>query len=477
MGLFNRSARQHGPPPLHDYEAGPMPTQPTEKSKHGPHHHNIGLPGFNHNGHKVTKGINPEGESGRRGVDPLHFFRIVWRSSCTASKWVNILWPFVPAAIAIHFARPDLHLWIFILNYIAIAPSANLIGFAGQELARKMPKVLGVVVETTLGSIVEIVLFMILLANDEHGELVFVIQSAILGSILANLLLCLGLCFFFGGARSGRKEQEFDEAISEVGSGLLLVAGMGLLVPSAFFTALQNTPDLVSMDKLQQKELTLSRITAIILLAAFAMYVFFQVRTHHGVYSDILEKDELKDADREKDLRKSKLTLTECIIALVLALTLVSMSAVFLVQNIEYIVIEHHVPDHFLGLILVPLVEKFSEHITAIDEAWDDQMNFALAHVLGATIQTALLNAPLVVLVGWGLHKGMSLNFEIFNVLLVVLAILVVGNFLRDGKSNYLEGGLCVLVYLIIATTSAFYPNPPHGKKEESGGSGGGHKF
>ena len=56
---------------------------------------------------------------------------------------VNALWPFVPAAIAIHFARPDLHVYIFALNYIAMVPTANLIGFAGQELARKLPKVFG----------------------------------------------------------------------------------------------------------------------------------------------------------------------------------------------------------------------------------------------------------------------------------------------------------------------------------------------
>ena len=64
---------------------------------------------------------------------------------------VNILWPFVPAAIAIHFARPDLHVWVFALNYIAMVPTANLVGFAGQELARKLPKVLG---ELTLAFIV-----------------------------------------------------------------------------------------------------------------------------------------------------------------------------------------------------------------------------------------------------------------------------------------------------------------------------------
>lgn len=106
-------------------------------------HHNIHMPGFNHNGHKVTKGIHPDGESGRKGVHPLHFLRICFRSGCDASKFVNVLWPFVPPAIAIHFARPDLHLWIFALNYIAMVPTANLIGFAGQELARKLPKVFG----------------------------------------------------------------------------------------------------------------------------------------------------------------------------------------------------------------------------------------------------------------------------------------------------------------------------------------------
>lgn len=56
---------------------------------------------------------------------------------------VNVLWPFLPAAIAIHYARNDLHEWIFALNYIAMVPTANLVGFAGQELARKLPKVFG----------------------------------------------------------------------------------------------------------------------------------------------------------------------------------------------------------------------------------------------------------------------------------------------------------------------------------------------
>jgi Ca2+/H+ antiporter len=152
--------------------------------------------------------------------------------------------------------------------------------------------------------------------------------------------------------------------------------------------------------------------------------------------------------------------MTECFIVIAISLACVCMSAVFLVQEIEYIV-ERGVSDNFLGLILVPLVEKAAEHLTAIDEAWDNQINFALFHCLAPSIQTALLNAPLTVIVGWGMDKNMSLNFEIFMVVLLVLSILVVGNFLRDGKSNYLEGALCVLVYFIIAVCTWYYP-PVH---------------
>jgi Ca2+:H+ antiporter len=86
------------------------------------------------------------------------------------------------------------------------------------------------------------------------------------------------------------------------------------------------------------------------------------------------------------------------------SIALVTLLAIGLVEHIPAIV-ERGVSDAFVGLILVPLVEKAAEHLTAVDEAWDNQMNLALSHVLGATIQTALFNAPLVVIVGWGLGK------------------------------------------------------------------------
>jgi Ca2+:H+ antiporter len=254
-----------------------------------------------------------------------------------------------------------------------------------------------------------------------------------------------------------------------IGYLLIFHSGFGLIIPAIFYQGVRQL-NYVTEGELKAKTVDVSRITSIFLICAYMIYVWFQMRTHHGIYDAIFEQDELNDADRHKDLRKDKLTFTECILALAVSIALVSIVAISLVEQIPYIVEERGVSDLFMGLILVPLVEKFAEHLTAIDEAWDNQMNFALSHVLGATIQTALFNAPLVVIVGWGLGKQMDFNFDVFSLISLILAILVVGNFLRDQKSNYLEGALCVIVYCIIAVAAFYFPNnPAHGGAESHG--------
>jgi Ca2+:H+ antiporter len=126
----------------------------------------------------------------------------------------------VPVIFVTHNAMKEEHLLNFILSYVAMVPSANLLGFAGRELASKLPLVAGALIEITFGSIVEFILLLVLVKRGADN--VPVIKAAILGSILANLLLCLGLCFFAGGLR--RNEQRFHRVISETGNGLLLVA-------------------------------------------------------------------------------------------------------------------------------------------------------------------------------------------------------------------------------------------------------------
>lgn len=172
-------------------------------------------------------------------------------------------------------------------------------------------------------------------------------------------------------------------------------------------------------------------------------------------------------------MAKAKLTMTECIVSLVIGIALVTIIAITLVLQIEHI-ISDKVSDAFVGLILVPLVEKFAEHLTAIDEANDNQMAMALSHVLGATLQTALFNGPLTVVVGWGLQKQMDLNFEMFNVVMLILAILAVSRFIQDQTTNYLEGFLLIMLYIAIAVSAYYYPNPKEGAEGSGSESSGG---
>ena len=209
------------------------------------------------------------------------------------------------------------------------------------------------------------------------------------------------------------------------------------------------------------------------LIIAYAVYVFFQARTHHGIYTHSFEQDEARDRDGHKDRAKDKLTLTESIIALAIGITLVTLIAITLVLQIEHVISSSAVSDAFMGLILVPLVEKFAEHLTAIDEAWDNQMNFALSHVLGATLQTALFNGPLAVIVSWGMGSTLDLNFDLFNLVMLILAIVTVGRFLQDQKSNYLEGVLLVILYVAVAVAAFHYPDPPHEGGEGESSEGG----
>ena len=118
---------------------------------------------------------------------------------------------------------------------------------------------------------------MVLIVGDRDSRYIPVIKDAILGSILANLLLCLGTCFFVGGLRE--EVQNFDGAISEIGSGLLLTAGFGLAIPCAFFNALPALGGGSGLDShgiatdpgYEQLILKISRATAVILLFAFLL--------------------------------------------------------------------------------------------------------------------------------------------------------------------------------------------------------------
>ena len=142
-------------------------------------------------------------------------------------------------------------------------------------------------------------------------------------------------------------------------------SGFGLAVPTAFFNSLYGRYD---TEELRRKTLEISRSTAILLLIAYLVYVVFQIRTHHGIYDAVFEADAERDDDKHKELRSHRLTMVESIIALAIGIALVTIIAITLVEKIHYVVEKRHVSDAFIGLIMIPVIEKAAEHLTAVDE-------------------------------------------------------------------------------------------------------------
>lgn len=111
-------------------------------------------------------------------------------------SWINALLVFVPVGIAVHLAHlsPEI---VFTMNAIAIIPLAGLLSHATEAVAARLGDTLGALLNVSFGNAVELILFIILLADNQ----IRVVQAALLGSILANLLLIMGMAFLLGGLR------------------------------------------------------------------------------------------------------------------------------------------------------------------------------------------------------------------------------------------------------------------------------------
>lgn len=137
---------------------------------------------------------------------------------------------------------------------------------------------------------------------------------------------------------------------------------VALVLPAIFAKYLLNNPDfqLPYANFVIDNTTKISRGVAIISLIGYLIYVFYQTVSHDGLFHEIYEADEHKDKDRQKELAQEKFTLTEGLLAMTVSLACVALIAVFLVQEIPYMVEERGVSDAFVGLILLPLVEKIA---------------------------------------------------------------------------------------------------------------------
>ncbi|KFX99500.1 hypothetical protein O988_03830 [Pseudogymnoascus sp. VKM F-3808] len=189
------------------------------------------------------------------------------------SSWLNVILVFVPVGIAVEAAGAS-PIIIFVMNAIAIVPLAGLLSYATESVAKRMGDTVGALMNVTFGNSVELIIFIIALAKNE----IRIVQASLLGSILANLLLILGLAFFIGGLRY--REQIYNSTVTQMSACLLSLSVMSLLLPTAFHAAF-NDQNQAKADKAVVK---VSRGTSVILLLVYGLYLIFQLNSHAYLY-------------------------------------------------------------------------------------------------------------------------------------------------------------------------------------------------
>ncbi|PKY05697.1 calcium/proton exchanger [Aspergillus campestris IBT 28561] len=189
-------------------------------------------------------------------------------------SWINVLLVFVPAGIAVAAAGLN-PVIIFALNAVAIIPLAGLLSHATECVACRLGDTIGALINVTFGNAVELIIFIIALVKNE----IRIVQASLLGSILANLLLILGMAFLLGGLRF--REQIYNSTVTQMSACLLSLSVMSLLLPTAFHA---SWTDKVKADKFT---LQVSRGTSVVLLLVYILYIIFQLKSHAYLYASI----------------------------------------------------------------------------------------------------------------------------------------------------------------------------------------------
>ncbi|ROW01292.1 hypothetical protein VMCG_05839 [Cytospora schulzeri] len=386
---------------------------------------------------------------------PAHVFNII--KVTLLSNYVNVLLVFVPLGLA-SGAMDWSPTVVFILNFLAIIPLAACLSFATEELSSKLGEALGGLLNATFGNAVELIVSVIALQNNQLE----VVKSSMLGSILSNLLLVLGMCFFLGGITNMRdsdgngSEQVFASGTAQTTCSLMTLSSASMMIPAALFIVLEKDKD---KEAAHQSVLILSRGTAIILLVMYCLYLYFQLKTHKNLFNPEVPEVLADEAGEEEEAAEDDTMSAWSAAAVLIGVTLIiSFCADYLVDSIDPIVATGAVSKNFIGLILIPIVGNAAEHVTACVVAIKDKMDLAMGVAVGSSVQIALLVTPFLVLLGWIIDRPMDLQFETFETVTFFISVLIVTYVVQDGKSNYLEGAMLFSLYIIIAV--AFYATP-----------------
>ncbi|KAG5963888.1 hypothetical protein E4U58_003326 [Claviceps cyperi] len=187
-------------------------------------------------------------------------------------SWLNVLLVFVPIGIVVANVKGIHGGIVFAMNCIAVVPLAGLLSHATESVASKMGDSLGALLNVTFGNAVELIIFIIALVKNE----IRIVQASLLGSILANLLLILGMGFFLGGLRY--REQIYNSTVTQMSACLLSLSVVSLVLPTAFHASFKDSV------RADAQSLKISRGTSVVLLLVYIIYLMFQLKSHAYMY-------------------------------------------------------------------------------------------------------------------------------------------------------------------------------------------------
>lgn len=359
---------------------------------------------------------------------------------------ISILLVFIPISIAGNFLE-----WgssaIFITSAIAIIPLAGWMGTATEEIAVVLGPNLGGLLNATFGNATELIIGIIAL----NAGLISVVKASITGSIIGNLLLVMGLSMFLGGLRF--KEQKFQSVVARLNASAMNLAVIAILVP----TAVNATSNGISENTMQK----LSAAVAVVLIAVYILTLLFSMKTHSYLYEVGVADNESEDSDYHSESEENsehKPNLLLWILVLLIATLAVAFESELLVDSLEEATADLGLSTLFTGVIIVPIIGNAAEHATAVTVAMKNKMDLSVSVAVGSSLQIALFVAPVLILAGLLLGQPMDLNFNPFELVAVVVAVLIANSVSSDGRSDWLEGVLLLAAYAVLGL--AFYYHP-----------------
>jgi Ca2+:H+ antiporter len=353
-----------------------------------------------------------------------------------------LLWllVFVPAVFVAVGLKPEAHTLLFVLSVLAIVPLATLLSHATESVAAKTGDAAGGLLNATLGNLTELV---IALAALKAGQYTLV-KASIAGAIVTNTLFMLGASFLLGGLK--HHVQEYNRVSARFQAGLLFLATIALLIPSAIVTADSGAAGAVFT---QQLSLGL----AVLLIVAYALGMLFSLKTHREEFAGAHHDEAEDEAPWPIGLALATLAGVTVLVALV--------SEVF-VESVQKAAEAFGMSPAFVGFIVVALVGGAAEMASAFSGARKNRLDLSVGIALGSASQIALFVAPVLVLLSYVIGPTpMDLQLWPGAVVMVLIATVTASFITVGGRSAWFVGVLLLMVYLIFAMT--LYLLPPKG--------------